>query len=271
MVQLSSKEMIQGLLKLSHHKEVCTGCLMSKQTRKPFPLQISYSAKKVLEQVHGDLCGPITPSTMAGNKYIFLLVDDYSRVMWTYLLKAKDEAYEAFKQFKGQVEDGLERKIKAFRMDRGGEFCSQKFINYCAENGIARQFTTPYSPQQNGVVERCNRTMIGMARSLLKEMHMSGQFWGEVVRHAIYLLNRLPTRDVFGITPYEAWSGLKPHVCVFGCVAHMRIPNKNLRKLDDRSKIVVHLAKEPGTKAYKLYDPVNKVVHVSRDVVFEET
>lgn len=114
--------------------------------------------------------------------------------------------------------------------------------------------------------------MIEMARSLLKEMQLPGQFWGDAVRHAIYLLNRLPTRAVTDITPYEAWSGQKPHighVRVFGCVAHMRI--SSVRKLDDRSKVVIHLGKEPGTKANRLYDPVNKVVHVSRDVSFEET
>lgn len=117
---------------------------------------------------------PITPSTMAGNKYIFLLVDDYSRVMWTYLLKTKDEAFETFKRFRAQVEDGFEKKIKSFRTDRGGEFCSKEFTNYFIENGITRRFTVPYSPQQNGVVERRNRTMIEMARSLIKEMHLPG-------------------------------------------------------------------------------------------------
>lgn len=266
--------MVHGLPKLQHLKGVCTWCLMSKQIRKSFPKQTNYNATKALELVHGDLCVPITPSTTAENRYVFLLVDDYSRVMWTYLLKTKNEAFEAFKHFKALVEDGKERKIKTFRTDRGGEFCSKEFLNYCEENGINRHFTAPYSPQQNGVVERRNRTMIEMARSLLKGMKMPSYFWGEAIRHAIYLLNRLPTRAVSRITPYEAWSGKKPyigHIRVFGCIAHMRIPNVNLEKLDDRSKVVVHLGKEPGTKAYRVYDPVNKKVHVSRDLIFEET
>ncbi|XP_074373452.1 uncharacterized protein LOC141713776 [Apium graveolens] len=114
-----------GLPNLNHTKEVCTGCLMSKQTKKSYPLQSNYSATKVLELVHGDLCGPVTPSTKVGSKYVFLLVDDYSRVMWAYLLKSKDEAFEAFRKFRAQVEDGLEKKIKTFRTDRGRQFCSK--------------------------------------------------------------------------------------------------------------------------------------------------
>ena len=273
MMLMDSTKMVRGLPKLTHPKEVCTGCLMAKQTRKCFPSQSSYSAKKVLELVHGDLCGPLSPLTPACNKYIFLLVDDYSRAMWAYLLKSKDEAFQAFKKFRAQVEDGPEKKVRAFRMDRGGEFCSTEFVNYCEEAGIARQFTAPYSPQQNGVVERRNRTMIEMARSLLKEMQLPNTFWGEAIRHSIYILNRLPTRVVSGINPYEAWSGEKPHiehVRVFGCLAHMKVPSQKVTKLDDRSKPVIHLGKEPGTKAYRLYDPVNKIVHVSRDVIFEE-
>lgn len=83
-------------------------------------------------------------------------------------------------------------------------------MNYCEETSIARQFTAPNSPQQNGIVERRNRTLIEMARSLLKGMQMPCNFWGETVRRAIYILNRLPTRAMSGITPYEAWSKEKP-------------------------------------------------------------
>lgn len=143
---MSETNMVQGLPKITHPKEVCTGCLMSKQTRSAFPSQSSYPAKKVLELVHGDLCGPLSPSTAAGNRYMFLLVDDYSRVMWAYLLNDKSEAFGAFKRFRALVETG-DRKIRTFRTDRGGEFMSKEFITYCEEAGINRHFTAPYSPQ----------------------------------------------------------------------------------------------------------------------------
>lgn len=131
MQELASKQMVHGLPKLQHLKDVCSGYLMSKQTRRSFPSKPDYSASRALELVHGDLCGPISPSTVAGNRYVFLLVDDFSRVMWAYLLKSKDETFDIFKKFKALVEDGKEKKIKTFRTDRGGEFCSREFLNFC--------------------------------------------------------------------------------------------------------------------------------------------
>lgn len=113
-----------------------------------------------------------------------------------------------------------------------------------------------------------------MARSFLKEKQLPSIFWGEAIRHSIYVLNRLPTRAVSGMTQYEAWSSNKPnigHIRVFGCLAQMKLPSVHTSKLDDRSKVVINLGKQPGTKGYRLYDPKNKSVHVSRDVVFEES
>lgn len=107
--------------------------------------------------------------------------------------------------------------------------------------------------------------MIEMARSFLKGMKLPNLYWGEAIQHSIYILNRLPTRVVSRITPYEAWSYEKPHVeniRVFGCVAHMKVQNANVKKLDDISKVVVHLGKELGTKSYRLYDPETKTVNI---------
>lgn len=266
-------KMVNGMPRITQPNEVCTGCLMSKQVRSKFPSKASYNTSKVLELVHGDLCGPILPETATGKRYFFLLVDDYSRFMWIYFLRNKDEAFTAFKNFCAMVERGSERKVRALRTDRGGEFNSNEFKLYCEKSGIKRHYNAPYTPQQNGVVERRNRTVVEMARSCLKEKKLPSVMWGEAVRHAIYLLNRLPTRALSGVTPYEVWYEKKPHVGhirVFGCLAHMKLPSQQTSKLDDRSKQVINLGKEPGTKAYRLYDPNNNKVHVSRDVTFEE-
>ncbi|KAL8109610.1 hypothetical protein AgCh_025644 [Apium graveolens] len=122
--------MVYGLPNMSQLKEVCRVCLTSKQTRRAFPQKATFSATMALQLVHGDLCGPIEPTTLGGNKYMFLLVDDYSRVMWAYMLKSKDEAFSAFKKFRAQVEDGEKKRIKVFRTDREGEFISNKFKAY---------------------------------------------------------------------------------------------------------------------------------------------
>ncbi|KAG6535240.1 hypothetical protein ZIOFF_000205 [Zingiber officinale] len=131
-----------------------------------------------------------------------------------------------------------EYKIKTLRTDRGGEFLSTEFTRFCENEGIERHLTAPYTPQQNDVVERRNRTVMAMARSLLKGTHMPARFWGEAVRHAVYLLNRLPTKALGDRTPFEAWMGRKPylaHLRVFGCVAYVKNTTPHLKKLDDRS------------------------------------
>lgn len=136
---------------------MCGSCLLGKQARQAFPKATSYRAEKILELVHGDLCGPLTPSTAGGNKYIFVLIDDHSRYMWSILLKEKSEAFKRFKRFKEIVERDSRTRIRTLRTDRGGEFTSHEFNSYCEEEGITRHLTAPYTPQQNGVVERRNQ------------------------------------------------------------------------------------------------------------------
>lgn len=143
---LNKHQMVQGLPKIAQPDNVYGGYLMSKQTRRPFPSEATYNADKVLQLVHGDLCGPITPTTSGGNKYFLLLVDDFSQSMWVYMIKNKNDALDAFKKFRLLVEDGLEKKIRILRTDRGGEFTSKEFEKYCKEAGITRHYTAPYSP-----------------------------------------------------------------------------------------------------------------------------
>lgn len=105
-------------------------------------------------------------------------------------------------------------------------------------------------------------------------MHLPAKMWAEAVRNLIYILNRLPTRALTGQTPYEAWIKRKPeigNVRVFGCLTYMKTPSVHNTKLDDRSKKVINLGREPGTKGYRLYDPKENRIHISRDVIFEET
>lgn len=112
-----------------------------------------------------------------------------------------------------------------------------------------------------------------MTRSFLKGANMPSHLWAEAVRHSVYVLNKLPTRILASKTPYEAWKGKKPdlrHIKLLGYVVFMKIPQVHVKKLDNRSKAVVYLGMEPGTKANRLLDPVNGTLHISRDVVFQE-
>lgn len=117
------------------------------------------------------------------------------------MLKEKSEAFEVFKKFRSTIEKESGCEIKIFRTDHGGEFCSNDFTNYYELVGISRQYIAPYNPQQNGVVERQNRTVAAMIRSLLRGKKLPAYMWGETVRHSVYLLNRLPTKILCETTP----------------------------------------------------------------------
>jgi hypothetical protein len=152
------------------------------------------------------------------------------------------------------------------RTDRGGEFTSKELGEYFANIGVKRQLTAPYTPQQNGVVEWRNQIVVSMARSLLKAKGVPTRFWGEAITTAVYLLNRGVTKNVDGKTPFEAWHGHRPsikHLCVFGCVVHVKNTRPNLKKLEDMSVPMVLLGYEPGSAAYRVYDPATQRVQVS--------
>uniref|UniRef100_A0ACD5X227 Uncharacterized protein n=1 Tax=Avena sativa TaxID=4498 RepID=A0ACD5X227_AVESA len=271
--KMARTSMVRGLPKIDHVDELCDACLAGKQRRAPFPQTDKFRAMEKLELVHGDLCGPISPPTPGGKRYFLLLVDDHSRYMWLTLLASKDEAEAAIKRFKASAEVQSGCKLRTMRTDRGGEFTSKDFDAYCAEHGVQRHLSAPYSPQQNGVVERRNQTVFAMARSMLKARGVPSKFWGEAVTTAVYILNRSYTRSVDGKTPYEVWHAKIPnlhYIRVFGCLAHVKTARPQLKKLDDRSTPMVLMGYDVGSKAYKLFDPVSQRAHVSRDVVFDE-
>jgi hypothetical protein len=193
--------------------------------------------------------------------------------MWLEVIRFKDEAFARFRKIRAHAEAHGRCKLLVFRSDRDGEFNSAAFKEYCDEGGVWHFTTAPYSPQQNSVVERRNQTVVEMARCMLKSMYVLAKFWGEAVRAATYVLNRAPTRSLQGLTPYEAWNKRKPsveHLRTFGCVGHMKRTGPGITKLSDRSTMVVFMGYEEGSKAYHVYDPAAKKLHVTRDIVFEE-
>ncbi|TYK18362.1 Retrovirus-related Pol polyprotein from transposon TNT 1-94 [Cucumis melo var. makuwa] len=270
---LARKNMVKGLPYVKLPDQLCEGCLHGKQSRKSFPQESSWRARRPLELVHTDLCGPIKPSSFGKNNYFLLFIDDFSRKTWVYFVKEKSEVFGMFKRFKALVEKESGYYIKALRSDRGGEFTSNEFKTFCVENGIRRTMTVPFTPQQNGVVERKNRTILNMARSMLKCKKMPKEFWAQAVECAVYLSNRSPTRSLWNKTPQQAWTGRKPsigHLRVFGCMAYAHIPDQKRSKLDDKSEKYVFVGYDASSKGYKLYNPVTKKTIVSRDVVFDE-
>ena len=178
-----------------------------------------------------------------------------------------------FKKFKSIAEAEKEVKIKSIRSDRGGEFTSDEFKSLCDKSGIKKQFTAPYTPQQNDVVERKNRTIMGLVRSMLKEEHLPLELWGEAISTCVYVLKRSSTKGAKGKTPYEKWNGRKldmSHLKIFGSVVFVKTTGR-LSKLEDRSKCMVFTSYEVGSKAYRCLDPTTLKIHFSKDVIFAET
>nr|GEU55638.1 zinc finger, CCHC-type [Tanacetum cinerariifolium] len=236
---MAQRDLVHGIPAIRHTTQFCDVCLIGKHSRAPFPKKAKVRSTLPLDLVYGDLCGPISPQTPSGKKYIFLLVDDYSRYMWVYILSMKDQAFDTFKEYKKTIENELRTTLKMLRTDRGGEFTSNEFTQYCKQNGIARQLTAPYSPQKNGVVERRNKTIMSTIRCMMKATNMPQNFWAEAVRHAIYILNSVPTKALDDITTYEAIKQRKPNLenlRVFGRIAYTKVPSQRLTKLDDRSE-----------------------------------
>ncbi|GKD23282.1 retrovirus-related pol polyprotein from transposon TNT 1-94, partial [Tanacetum coccineum] len=185
----------------------------------------------------------------------------------------KSQALETFKKFKALVEKEAGTEIKCLRTDRGGEFNSREFKLFCEDKGIQRQLTASYTPHQNGVAERKNRTVMNMVRSVMSARKVPKIFWPEATNWCVHVLNRSPTSALENSTPEERWSNRKPSVSyfrVFGCIAHVHVPKERRLKLDDRSFKCVLFGVSEEAKAYRLYDPTTKRIIVSKDVVFEE-
>eukprot|EP00253_Pinus_taeda_P030134 PITA_30134 len=188
------------------------------------------------------------------------------------------------KRGRGRSQNRGGRKIPVNAQGRGsnpnqnqGQGSSQQSGQHHAqgqrENGIHKQFTARYNPQQNGVAERKNRTIMDMARSMLKEKHLPNDCWAEVVNYAAYILNRCPIKAVINRVPEEAWSGRKQgvtHMKFFGCVTYAHIPDQLRRKLDNKEEKCIFLGYSEESKAYRLYIPSTKKFFVSRDVQFIE-
>ena len=247
--------------------------MLTKITRQPFT---SIQRKSVmLELIHSDLCDLHSTPTIGGKRYVINFIDDYSRYCYTYLLNSKDEALEKLRVFKTEVELQQGISIKVFRTDRGGEFYDP---TYFQSVGIIHETIAPYTPQQNGVAERKNRTLKEMVNSMLSYSGLSNGFWGEAMLTACYLLNRVPNKRN-RTTPYELWYKRKPNLSylrVWGCRAVVKLTDPKRKTLGERGIDCIFVGYAENSKAYRFYviesndaHSVHSVIE-SRDAIFDE-
>lgn len=243
--------------------ETCVKCLKGKMAKGNKKGAIRSSS--LLELIHTDISGPY-PIGITRHKSFITLVDDHSRYMYLFLIKDKSESLEMFKTFKAEVENQLDQKIKVVRSDRGGGYYGRDtdigqapgpFSNFCKEHGIMHQFTIPGTPQQKGVTERRNRTLMDMVRSMMANTSLPEFLWTEALRIAVHILNRVPSKSV-PKTPFEIWTGGKPslkYMKVWGCPAEAKLYNPQQRKLDIKTVSCHFIGYPERSKGYRFYCP----------------
>jgi transposase InsO family protein len=173
------------------------------------------STSRPLELLHIDLFGPVSTASLYGSKYGLVIVDDYIRWTWVKFLKSKDNAYDVFSNFYTQIQSEKEMKILKVRSDHGGEFENEPFENFCEKLVIVHEFSSPRTPQHNGVVERKNRILQEMARTMIHENNLAKHFWAEAVNTTCYVQNRIYIRPILEKKAYELFKGRRPNISYF--------------------------------------------------------
>jgi len=188
-------------------------------------------------------------------------------------LRNKSDVFQAFKSYKARAEKQTGQRLKKLRTDNGREYLSREFQNFLEEEGIVHQTTVEYTPQQNGVAERANRTLIEMARCIMLQANLPESLWAEAVNTATYLRNRCATKCLNGITPMEAWSKKKPYVGFLRIIGSKTIAlNKTYQrgKFQPKGDEYILVGYSNESKAYRLWKPGTKTVIKARDVKFME-
>lgn len=249
----------------------CEICAKAKQSRLPFS-QSKSQASKILEIIHSDLMGPMETQSLGKARYILTFVDDLSKKVFTYFLGSKSEVLDKFMEFKSLVENQADNKIKILRTDNGTEYGSNEFKRFCKANGIQHQLTTVYTPQQNGVAERMNRTIVEKAKCLLFDADLPKRFWAEATNMAVYLINRTISSS-HGKVPEEIFSGKRMNVSdlkIFGSPVMVHIPKERRKKWDSKSQKLIFVGPDGDCKGYRCIDRKTGKLTISRDVIFHE-
>ncbi|KAJ9565666.1 hypothetical protein OSB04_001632 [Centaurea solstitialis] len=254
--QLCINNLVVGLPDFRYTKvSLCSACEKGKQTRASFKSKQISSISSPLQLLHMDLFGPVNVQSIAGKKYTLVIVDEYSRYTWVFFLRSKSDAPEEIILFVRKTERLNNLTVRSIRSDHGTEFKNSTLETFFDQKGISQNFSSVRTPQQNGVAERRNRTLIEAARSMLSEANLATQFWAEAVNTACYTQNRSLIVKRFRRTPYELFRNRKPsieHLHIFGCVCYILNNIDNLGNFDSKSDDGIFLGYSSISKTYLL-------------------
>ena len=271
--RLVRAEVVRGVPMLEDISDnVCGACCKGKQIKVQHKQVSQINSKHVCELIHMDLMGPITPNSVAEKQYIFVLVDDFSRFTWVRFLKHKSDAVDSFRILALQLKQE-KGGIVQIRSDHGGEFQNKDFDTFCQSQGIQHQYAAPRTPQQNGIVERKNRTLQEMARAMLAGNNVPSGFWAEAVNTTCYIINRVYVKPKTKTTPYEIFKGKTPNLSfchVFGCLCYILNDKDNLGKFDAKSDVGMFLGYSTNSSAFRVYNSRTKLIDDKVNVVFDD-
>jgi hypothetical protein len=274
MNKLVKNGLVRGLPQkefISH--DHCVDCLKGKQHKISFKLKDINSIHSILHLLHMDLFGPTHVQSLGKKSYCLVITDDFSRYTWVFFLGTKDETGEILRSFITRIENKIEKKVKVIRCDNGTEFKNELMNRFCEEKGIERQYSAPRTPQQNGVAERRNRTLIEAARSMLADSKFPITFWAEAVNTACYVQNRVLIVKSETKTPYELVHKGKPLISFlkpFGCPCTVLNTKEHLGKFDSKVDEGFFVGYSTQSKAFRIYNTKTRIVEESVNVTFNE-
>ena len=251
----------------------CEACIQAKQAHKPFPGEAKNRSEVPGERVMSDVWGPTRVESIGRWRWYISFIDDCTRHGNVLFMKQKSEAAGRIKEHLTKIHRHFGKWPKWMRVDNGTELINEEIKKWAAERGITLETTAPYSPSQNGVAERFNRTLLELARAMLIAKKLPVFLWDEAVSHANYLRNRSSTVALADMMPHEAQTGKKPnvsHLREFGCDVWVLDESGTRSKLDPKSKKMIFVGFMDGPKAIRYYDAKNRSIKVSRNVTFNE-
>ncbi|KAJ9562511.1 hypothetical protein OSB04_007671 [Centaurea solstitialis] len=251
----------------------CVACLKGKQHKASHKSKTINTISAPLQLLHMDLFGPTNVMSIGKKSYCLVIIDDYSRFTWVFFLRTKDETSGLIKTFVKRVENQVNLRVKVIRSDNGTEFKNADLNSFCEEKGIERQFSAPRTPQQNGVAERRNRTLIEAARTMLADSKLPITFWAEAVNTACYVQNRVHVVKSKGKTPYELFKNKKPFIgffVPFGCPCSILNTKTHLGKFDSKADDGFFVGYSIQSKAVRVFNTVSRTIEESDNVKFNE-
>ncbi|GJS86148.1 retrovirus-related pol polyprotein from transposon TNT 1-94 [Tanacetum coccineum] len=271
---LSKKDIVIGLPKMNYVKDqLCSSCKVRKAKRSSFKTKVVPSSKGRLNLLHMDLCGPMRVASINGKKYILVIIDDYSRYTWTLFLRSKYETLEVLKDFLTMIQRNLQASVISVRTDRGTKFLNKTLHAFFKEKGIEHQTSIPRTPEQNGIVERQNRTLIEAARMMLLVSKLPLLFWAEAIATACYTQNRSIIISTHEKTTYQIINDRKPsikHLYIFCFTCYLTRDGKNLDKMKEKGDPCILVGYSTQSKGYHVYNKRTQLIVESMHLRFDK-